>query len=51
MRRSVAFTALLFMAPLAACQAPAPEVGPPVRGGRGGDHGEHRGLRRNHSGR
>ncbi len=35
MRRSVAFTALpvaltalLFMAPLAACQAPAPEVGP-----------------------
>jgi len=28
MRRSVAFTALLFMAPLAACQAPAPEAGP-----------------------
>ena len=28
MRRSVAFTALMFMAPLAACQAPAPEVGP-----------------------
>ena len=28
MRRSVALTALLFMAPLAACQAPAPEVGP-----------------------
>ncbi len=24
----VAFTALMFMAPLAACQAPAPEVGP-----------------------
>ncbi len=28
MRRSVAFTALMFLAPLAACQAPAPEVGP-----------------------
>jgi uncharacterized protein (TIGR02246 family) len=28
MRRFVAFTALMFMAPLAACQAPAPEVGP-----------------------
>jgi uncharacterized protein (TIGR02246 family) len=27
MRRSVAFTALMFMAPFAACQAPAPEVG------------------------
>ncbi len=28
MRRFVAFTALMFMAPLAACQAPAPEAGP-----------------------
>ena len=27
MRRSVAFTALMFLAPLAACQAPAPVVG------------------------
>jgi uncharacterized protein (TIGR02246 family) len=28
MRRFVAFAALMFMAPLAACQAPAPEAGP-----------------------
>jgi uncharacterized protein (TIGR02246 family) len=28
MRRFVAFTALMFMAPLAACQAPASEAGP-----------------------